>query len=188
MALLVIDNYDSFTYNIVELLRRCTTGEIVVLKNDEVNVEMAAKFDSIIISPGAGKPDQLPNISKIISKLYTTKKMLGICLGCQSIATTFGAELKNLPVPQHGQRKKMRIINGNKLFDHIPGEFYVGLYHSWYIEKKSFPSNLIISAESESGMIMAIKHATYNIQGVLFHPESYITEFGRQLMQNWLDM
>ena len=186
MGLLLIDNYDSFTYNIVELLRRCHAGDVTILKNDEVTIKLAASFDKIIVSPGPGIPAELPHVSGIIRELAPSKNILGICLGCQTIVTTFGGQLKNLPQPNHGQRKKVQVINDHSLFKKLPNEFFVGLYHSWYIDPGSLPGCFIVTCSADEGMIMALKHEKYNIHGVLFHPESYMTEFGEQLMKNWL--
>ncbi len=185
--LLLVDNYDSFTFNIVNELRNLKiTFQVVSI--DKISTEYAAKFSKIIISPGPGTPNNFPKLGGILSSFYKQKPILGICLGCQSIALYFGAKLRKLDPVFHGQRRKIYIFYQCPLFKDLPEKFYVGLYHSWCVQENSLPSSLKITAISEDGIIMGISHSQYRIFGVQFHPESYMTDFGTKIIQNFLDM
>jgi anthranilate synthase component 2 len=185
LNILLIDNYDSFTYNIVELLKQCKVTNVTVVKNDEITIEFASTFSHIILSPGPNIPSQSGQLLTIIKALYTTHPILGICLGHQAIAEVFGASLLNFNHPKHGVCATIE-TNKDVLFENLPTTFKVGLYHSWYVSENNFPNELDIIAKSDDDIIMAIRHKQYNIRGVQFHPESYMTEFGKEMMLNWL--
>lgn len=187
MKVLLIDNYDSFTFNIVEILRQLNVKDLSIVKNDEISVEMAKIFDKIIISPGPATPQESGNILEIIQQLSPTKSILGICLGHQAIAVAFGGQLQNLAKPFHGFRTKHFITEDCNLFKNLPSEFQIGLYHSWVVEKENLPDCLQIISLSTENNIMSLKHKQFDVQGIQFHPESFITEYGKEIFRNWLE-
>ncbi len=186
MKIVIIDHQDSFTYNIVELIRQAVDLEPDIIPADAINLDDLSKYDKIILSPGPGLPRDFVNIKHILDRYKTSKSILGICLGHQAIAQYFGSKLENLSFVIHGQPKQIEVVNQNKLFYKIPLVFTVGLYHSWVVSKVDLAQDLQIDAFSTDGMIMALSHKQYNIYGVQFHPESYITEYGRQLIKNFV--
>ena len=188
MKLLLIDNYDSFTYNIVELLRQLKIDDISILKNNEVNIEQARQFDKIIISPGPATPSESGNIVDIIKALSPTHSILGICLGHQAIAEAFGGRLQNLPHPYHGYQTELQLLRPHKIFSfHTDNsKIKVGLYHSWVVEKFPFPESLEITAISTENHIMSMKHKSFDVHGVQFHPESYMTDYGKEIIRGFL--
>ncbi len=190
MNVLIIDNYDSFTYNLVHIVEQFTDlpCEITVILNDKIDIEKIDKFDKIILSPGPGLPSDVKILNEIIKKYAPTKHILGVCLGHQAIAETFGAELVNLSEVFHGIRKKTIVTEEEPLFKNIPKHFFSGRYHSWAISTEEFPDELKITAIDDDGTIMAISHRKYNVKGVQFHPESIMTQFGKELIKNWLDL
>ncbi len=184
---LLLDNYDSFTYNLAQLLYESKLCEYEIIKNDLVNINNINKFDKILISPGAGLPINAGKLNEIIEKYHKTKPILGICLGMQAIAEFFGAKLYNLEVVYHGVQTKTLIVDKEDvIFKNISKSFKTGLYHSWAVFKDFNNTDLNISAVSETGIIMGINHKTYNIKGIQFHPESYMTQFGKKIIENWL--
>lgn len=186
---LVIDNYDSFTYNLVHILRELGLGESMeVHRNDKVDVDYAADFDKILLSPGPGLPEDAGIMPQLIKRYSREKSILGVCLGHQGIAESFGAALFNLPTVFHGVATKA-ILTKNKdvLFQGLPDQFNVCRYHSWAVVTDNFPSDLDITAEDETGSIMAIKHKQFSVRGVQFHPESIMTEYGKKMIQNWIE-
>ena len=188
MKLLVIDNYDSFTFNLIELIRNCSPVEFEVFYNDKIEVIQAANYDKILISPGPGLPDKAGVSCEIIKKLAPVKNILGICLGHQAIATVFGGSLFNLNEVSHGKVGVMTVLDrNNPLFINIPDTFSAGLYHSWAVSKNHLPSCLIPIAESETNTIMGIRHHAYNVYGLQFHPESVMTPLGKSILLNWLN-
>ena len=185
--ILLIDNYDSFTYNLAQLLDESNLCNFDIIKNDALDIDKIIKYDKIIISPGAGLPKDAGIILKIIKKYHKTKPILGICLGMQAIAEFFGAELYNLEKVYHGIKINTRITDDNELlFNNIPNNIKVGLYHSWAVYKNVEKSDLKITACSNDNIIMAISHKKYDVKGIQFHPESYITKFGKDIIENWL--
>ena len=186
LKVLLIDNYDSFTFNIVEMLRQLNVTDLSIVKNNEITVEQASHFDKIIISPGPATPQESGNIVEIIVQLSPTKSILGICLGHQAIAVAFGGTLQNLVRPYHGFRAQLKIKEAGYLFKNLPTEFQIGLYHSWIVEKETLPNCLEITALSSENIIMSIKHKTFDVQGIQFHPESFMTEYGKEMIRNWL--
>ena len=186
MNVLLIDNEDSFTYNIVDILRKIETVEITIIPSDNLSLDDANKFDKIIISPGPGLPDDFPVLKELFSKYKASKPILGICLGLQAICSYFGAGLINLPAVHHGQSRRILVTKRIKLFRGIPDEFLAGLYHSWIVNEKQFPGDLDITAVSENGYIMAVSHKKHDIHGLQFHPESFLCEYGSQIIKNFI--
>lgn len=187
MKLLVLDNYDSFTYNLVHLLREIG-AEPMVFRNDKISLEAVAAYDKILLSPGPSLPKEAGIMPKLLQMYGCSKDILGICLGHQAIGEAFGASLHNLEEVQHGVATQTLIrVPEEKLFQHIPASFRVGRYHSWVIDKKSLATtDLQVTAEDEQGFVMAIRHRMYSVRGLQFHPESLLTEYGKQIMLNWL--
>ena len=187
MNLVIIDCYDSFTYNLVHYLEQMSSS-VTCIRNDKVDLESLTKFDGIVFSPGPGLPQETQNLYAIIEKWGKTKPILGICLGHQAIATFFGLELINMPKVQHGiNRPTMVVESDEKLFKGIPTEFLSARYHSWVVDKPKRESDLQVTAIDIDGNIMALSHCWYNIKGVQFHPESILTEYGYQILKNWVD-
>jgi len=186
MKILVIDNYDSFTYNLVHLLNEL--GEdATVWRNDKFELEDIAQFDKILLSPGPGIPSEAGLLLDVIKKYASTKSILGVCLGQQAIAEVFGGELYNLEKPVHGTATKLLITDENELlFKGLKSGFDVGRYHSWAVKSDNLPAELLITATDEKGVMMALRHKTLDVRGVQFHPESVLTEFGKEMMKNWL--
>ncbi len=187
MKILVFDNYDSFTYNLVHLVEKILPVKVEVYRNDQIPLEKVKEYDKIILSPGPGVPSEAGLLLPLIKEYASTKSMLGVCLGHQAIGEAFGGELVNLSKVYHGIATSCKIINGSSaLFTGLPSEIEVGRYHSWIVSKNKFPDQLEITAEDENGYIMAMQHRTYDIQGVQFHPESVLTPKGEDILKNWL--
>lgn len=183
---LVIDNYDSFTYNLVHLLQELNTPYVVV-RNDKFNLEEVEQYDKILLSPGPGIPEEAGLLMDVIRTYASSKSILGICLGQQAIAEVFGGTLYNMPKPLHGVATPINIIDKEeKLFENFPSNSMIGRYHSWAVEDKTLPSSLKVTAVDPSGVIMAISHKEYDVRGMQFHPESILTENGKILIGNWL--
>jgi anthranilate synthase component II len=191
MKILVFDNYDSFTYNLVHLVEKITHEKVDVYRNDQVPMEKVKEYDKIILSPGPGIPDEAGLLLPLIKEYASSKSILGVCLGHQAIGQAFGGKLINLSSVFHGVATKIEVRSQESgvispLFDGLPNELEVGRYHSWVVSKENFPDVLEITAEDESGMIMGLQHKTYDVQGVQFHPESVLTPKGEEIMKNWL--
>lgn len=186
MRVLLIDNYDSFTFNIVSLLKQCGVEEICIMQNDTIDFVKAATFQYIIISPGPKIPQESGDIIPFIQRFATTKNILGICLGHQAIAVAFGAELVQLRQPQHGAQQQLQIIGKPIIFEHISENTTIGLYHSWAVDISSLPACFSVTSTNKNGIIMSIAHQSFKLIGLQFHPESYITTQGLQMMKNWL--
>ena len=186
MKLLVLDNYDSFTYNLVHLLDKIGEVDIDVFRNDKISVEKIAEYDKVVLSPGPGIPEEAGILKEVISKQYKQVPMLGVCLGHQAIGEVFGGKLTNLDRVHHGVATKIEITKDDYLFTGLPRSFNVGRYHSWVIDSLGEDSGFEITAVDGNGEIMAIAHKEYDIRGVQFHPESILTEYGEELMSNWL--
>jgi anthranilate synthase component 2 len=186
MKILIIDNYDSFTYNLVHLVNELGL-QCEVWRNDQFKLEDVDAFTHIILSPGPGIPSEAGLLLQVIEKYASTKSMFGVCLGQQAIAEVFGGKLYNLPQPMHGIATPIKVTDTNEpLFVSLPDTFKVGRYHSWVVENQ-LPDVLAITAiDEKDGSVMALKHKEYNVRGVQFHPESVLTEYGREMMQNWL--
>lgn len=182
---LLIDNYDSFTYNLVQLVEEADAA-VTVVKNDELVFEEVRRFDKILLSPGPGLPAESGLLLPLIREFSGEKPILGVCLGHQAIAEAFGGKLVNLDRVYHGIRQEIR-LREDLLFREIPEKTTVGLYHSWAVARENFPQELEITAESPDGVIMALRHRTLDLRGVQFHPESYMTGAGARMMKNWLN-
>jgi len=182
----VIDNYDSFTYNLVHYLEDLN-AEVTVFRNDELELAELEKFDKILLSPGPGIPDEAGLLKAIIAKYATSKSILGVCLGQQAIGEVFGGHLTNLDKVFHGVATKVTLsVTDEPLFDSIPNEFEVGRYHSWVVNTNNFPEVLEVTSTDETGQIMSLRHKTLDVKGVQFHPESVLTPHGKTILKNWL--
>lgn len=191
MKILVFDNYDSFTYNLVHLVEKITHVKVEVHRNDQIPLEKVKDYDKIILSPGPGIPEEAGLLLPLIKEYAATKSILGVCLGHQAIGQAFGGTLVNLSTVYHGVATPVKVKSEmskvkNDLFEGLPNEIEVGRYHSWVVAKENFPTELEITAEDENGMIMALQHKTYDVQGVQFHPESVLTPMGEEILKNWL--
>jgi anthranilate synthase component 2 len=191
MDIAIIDNYDSFTYNLVHLIEKIVDQNVFVFLNDSFEIEQLQKFDKIILSPGPGLPHNAGKTMQVIEIYKPTKSILGVCLGHQAIGLSFGATLKNLSTVYHGietniNLNKAELNNEKSLFANIQMPMLVGRYHSWVVDHNDFPNDLIITATDDDKNIMAIKHKTLDVQGVQFHPESIMTKDGEALMRNWI--
>ena len=183
--IVVIDNYDSFTYNLVHYLEDLNC-DITVYRNDEFDLEEIEPFDKIVLSPGPGIPQEAGLLKEVIKKYASTKSILGICLGQQAIGEVFGAELMNLEKVYHGVATTIFITENDTLFNDLPSEIEVGRYHSWVIDKNTIPEVLKVTSVDENGEIMSIKHTSLDLKAVQFHPESILTPFGKKMLENWL--
>jgi anthranilate synthase component 2 len=198
MKILVFDNYDSFTYNLVHLVEKIIHERVEVYRNDQIPLEKVKQFDKIILSPGPGIPSEAGLLLPLIKEYASSKSILGVCLGHQAIGEAFGGKLINLSRVYHGIATPVRIVkeeeNGksgkrsvsNNLFSDLPTEFDAGRYHSWIVSEENFPDELSITARDENNYIMALQHKKYDIQGVQFHPESVLTPLGENILRNWL--
>ena len=186
MKVIVIDNYDSFTYNLVHYLEELDC-KVTVKRNDEVNIEDIQKFDKVVLSPGPGIPSEAGLSKEIILRYFKSKSILGVCLGHQAIAEVFGGELLNLKKVFHGVATDINIVKSDPIFLGLPNTLKVGRYHSWVV-KEPIPSDLEVIAIDKNGQVMALKHKKYSVWGVQFHPESILTEHGKSLLKNWLKL
>lgn len=185
MKVAVIDNYDSFTYNLVHYLEDLG-AEVTVFRNDEFDLEDLASFEKILLSPGPGIPDEAGLLKEVIKTYDKTKDIFGVCLGLQAIGEIYGGKLTNLDNVFHGVATKISITNDDFIFDNLPQKFEVGRYHSWVVSTENLPDSLIITSTDENGEIMSLKHQYLNVRGVQFHPESVLTPNGKQILENWL--
>lgn len=184
---LVFDNYDSFTYNLVQMIEQILDQKVDVYRNDEISLEKIEQYDKIILSPGPGIPEEAGILLDVIKMYAPTKSILGVCLGQQAIAEAFGGNLINLTEIFHGVATTSKTIRENvKLFKELPEEIEVGRYHSWAVNTENFPEELEITAEDKDGMIMALQHRSYDVHGVQFHPESILTPDGETIIRNFL--
>jgi anthranilate synthase component 2 len=188
MKILLIDNYDSFTYNLVHLIKESPLLPLLdVRRNDAVSTAEAMSYDAILLSPGPGTPSESGNMPDILKACSGHKSILGICLGHQAIGELFGAKLIYLPEVYHGVSTITKIIDKeNILFANLPDQFYTCRYHSLAVDRDGLSSEMIISAVDENGIVMAMRHQTLPIYGLQFHPESIMTEYGKQIIENWL--
>lgn len=190
MKILVFDNYDSFTYNLVHLVEKITHERVNVFRNDKLPLEKVKEYDKIILSPGPGIPSEAGLLLPLIKEYAASKSILGVCLGHQAIGEAFGGNLVNLSTVYHGVALPVDIKSGlnkkSELFQGLPVRFDVGRYHSWIVSDKDFPDELEITAFDEHGYIMALQHRRFDVQGVQFHPESVLTPDGETIMRNWL--
>ena len=200
MKILVFDNYDSFTYNLVHLVERILHEKVDVYRNDQIPLEKVKEYDKIILSPGPGIPEEAGLLLPLIKEYASSKSILGVCLGHQAVGEAFGGKLINLSEVYHGVATPVRLVNResgvgsnnsslvthHSLFEGLPEEFEVGRYHSWIVSEENFPQELKVTARDENNFIMALQHKTYDVQGVQFHPESVLTPRGELILRNWL--
>jgi anthranilate synthase component 2 len=187
MKILVFDNYDSFTYNLVHLVQKITNTKVDVFRNDEIALEKVADYDKIILSPGPGIPVEAGMLLTLIKEYASSKSILGVCLGHQAIGEAFGGKLINLDTVYHGVATDCKLaINDCRLFTGLPQKISVGRYHSWIVSEQDFPGDLEVTVKDENGYIMGLQHKTYDVQGVQFHPESVLTPDGEAIIRNWL--
>lgn len=188
--ILVFDNYDSFTYNLVQLVEQITGEKVDVARNDRIALEKIGEYDKIILSPGPGIPSEAGLLLPLIREYAPVKSILGVCLGHQAIGEAFGGSLVNLSTVYHGVATGVKVVQhtmpANSVFGGLPEELHVGRYHSWIVATEGLPDELQITAEDEHGYIMGLQHKTYDVQGVQFHPESVLTPQGEQMLRNWL--
>ena len=184
--ILIFDNYDSFTYNLLHAVKSLGYNELDVVRNDKVDLSAVAQYDKIILSPGPGLPKEAGLLMPLIRQYAETKSILGVCLGHQALGEVFGAKLENIPFVFHGVQTPVDIIAHDYLFDGIPDEILVGRYHSWIVSKENFPASLEITAVDKAGDVMALKHRQFDLHGVQFHPESILTPEGIRIIQNFL--
>ena len=187
MKILVLDNYDSFTYNLVHLVDELGYKDINVFRNDKITLEEVGKYDKIILSPGPGVPSEAGVMPALIREYAPTKSILGICLGEQAIGEAFGAALYNVPEVFHGVDSDVIIQTDDILFRGIENRFKAGRYHSWVVSADDFPAELSVTAVDDEGYIMALVHKEFDVRGVQFHPESVLTPDGKKIMRNWLE-
>jgi anthranilate synthase component II len=191
MKILIFDNYDSFTYNLVHVVEKIIHGKVDVYRNDKIPLEKVNDYDKIVLSPGPGLPVESGLLLGLIKEYAASKSILGVCLGHQAIAEAFGGNLINLATVYHGVATKIKINAArtqlvNDVFNSLPCELEAGRYHSWIVSKENFPAGLEITAEDENGYIMGLRHKNFDVQGVQFHPESVLTPLGEKMMRNWL--
>ncbi len=192
MKILVFDNYDSFTYNLVHVVEKITHEKVDVYRNDQVALEKIKEYDKIILSPGPGIPGEAGLLLSLIIEYAASKSILGVCLGHQAIGEAFGGKMINLSTVYHGIATPIQVINREsgivcRLFEGLPQEFEAGRYHSWIVSDENFPAELEVTARDHNNYIMAMQHKTYDVQGVQFHPESVLTPVGEQILRNWLN-
>ncbi|SMD44077.1 anthranilate synthase component 2 [Aquiflexum balticum DSM 16537] len=187
MKILVVDNYDSFTYNLVYIIRQLGYGtQMDIFRNDKIPLEDVAKFDKILLSPGPGIPSEAGIMPELLKTYAASKDILGICLGHQAIGEAFGGDLINLSEVVHGLASEVK-IEADLLFHGLPETFKIGRYHSWVINEGNLSSDLEIIARTPDGQIMGVRHKKYKVRGLQFHPESVLTEHGVEMMRNWLE-
>lgn len=187
MKILLLDNYDSFTYNLLHVVKELGATDVEVFRNDEIELDEVERFDKIILSPGPGVPEESGLLLPIIKRFAPTKSILGVCLGHQAIGEAFGANLENLKEVYHGIQSPVKIVKDDLLFTGLEKELLVGRYHSWVVSNNNFPQCLEITALSEEGQIMALRHKTYRVHGIQFHPESVLTPQGKEIIKNFLN-
>ena len=186
-SIVVIDNYDSFTYNLVHAIKKISGLPVDVFRNDEIALEDLEKYDKIVLSPGPGIPEEAGLLLDIIRRYAPKKSMLGVCLGHQAIGEAFGGTLTNMNSVLHGIATPVtKTETSTSLFDGLPETFMVGRYHSWIVNQDGLPSCLQVTSYDDKGMIMSMKHTTFDVEGVQFHPESVLTPLGEQIIANWL--
>ncbi|MBE2894494.1 anthranilate synthase component II [Spirabiliibacterium falconis] len=187
-SVLVVDNHDSFTYNVVDLLKRLSYEQLQVCKTEQLLRQPLDTFSHILLSPGPDVPRAYPQLYAFLRQYYQHKVILGVCLGHQTLCDFFGARLYNLHRVRHGQVGIIQPCAPSPLFKNLPQSFKIGLYHSWAVAQQSLPPELIACAYDQDDVLMAVRHRTLPLFGVQFHPESFISEYGAQLLQNWLDV
>ena len=185
MKIVIIDNYDSFTYNLAHLVRELGT-EVTVLRNDRFALDDLEPYHKVILSPGPGIPSEAGLLTDVIRRYAESKPILGVCLGHQAIGEVFGARLENLSDVFHGVATPCHIVADDPIFSGLPSDITVGRYHSWVVSREGLPDCLEVTAVSDEGQIMALRHRELNVRGSQFHPESVLTPDGKRMVQNWL--
>ena len=188
MRLLVLDNYDSFTWNLVHLIEKVADIPFDVKKNDDIKIGEVEQYQKILLSPGPGLPADAGIMPELIQTYYKTKSIFGVCLGLQAIGEAFGNRLKILDTVFHGLAKPVHVINNDSLFNNCPSTFNAGRYHSWVIDEKALVNDIEVTAIDDDGLIMAARHKKYDVRGVQFHPESILSEYGEMIIKNWLNI
>ena len=189
MKILVIDNYDSFTYNLVHAIKKISGLPVDVARNDEISLKEIEKYDKIVLSPGPGIPEEAGSLLEIIKAFAPKKSMLGVCLGHQAIGEAFGGKLHNMNRVLHGIATPVDLTeNKSILFSGLPQSFEVGRYHSWIVEKEDLPDCFVVTSYDKDGLIMSMKHKEYDVESVQFHPESVLTPLGEKMIENWLNL
>ncbi len=187
MKILVFDNYDSFTYNLVQMIRELSpSAQLEVFRNDEIELEAIKKYDKILLSPGPGIPSESGLLLPLLKEYAATKSIFGVCLGQQAIAESFGGSLSNLSKVYHGIATPVTLLQKSVLFEGLPATFMVGRYHSWVVNENDLPTDLIVTSKDEDGYIMSLEHSKYDVKGVQYHPESVLTPEGLKIISNWL--
>jgi anthranilate synthase component 2 len=186
--ILVFDNYDSFTYNLVHLVEKLQQQKVEVFRNDAIALERVKDYDKIILSPGPGVPSEAGLLLPLIKEYAASKSILGVCLGHQAIGEAFGGRLVNLSTVYHGVATPVRVIRSGGVFEGMGETLEVGRYHSWVVSDEGFPGELEVTARDDNNYIMGLRHRTLDVQGVQFHPESVLTPQGEQLIKNWLGL
>ena len=187
MKVLVFDNYDSFTYNLVQMIEQILGEKVDVFRNDKISLEEIEKYDKIILSPGPGIPEEAGILLDLIKKYAPTKSIFGVCLGQQAIAEAFGGNLINLKEIYHGVATEANQIKEHQILKNLPETLEVGRYHSWAVNPEDFPEDLEITSIDKDGMIMSLKHKNYDLHAVQYHPESILTPKGKQILENFLN-
>jgi anthranilate synthase component 2 len=186
MKILVFDNYDSFTYNLVQMIKEQSNATVEVFRNDEIPLEAVKAYDKILLSPGPGIPAESGLLLPLIKEYAASKSILGVCLGQQAIAEAFGGSLTNLSKVYHGIATPVELIGESILFEGLPSSFQVGRYHSWVVNESDLPTSLRITSKDAEGYIMSLEHTTFDVKGVQYHPESVLTPEGAKIIGNWL--
>lgn len=186
MKILVVDNYDSFVYNLVHYIQQLGFDDVVVARNNKISLEEVEQYDKILLSPGPGIPEEAGIMLDLIKQYGSTKSIMGVCLGHQAIAEAYGSELENMSEVLHGVGNKMKIVASDVIYEGLPREFEVGRYHSWQVKKDSLGETFKLTAVDEKGNVMSIRHKEHDVVGVQFHPESVLTQHGLKIIENWL--
>jgi anthranilate synthase component II len=187
MKILIIDNYDSFVYNLVQYIEEIIEEEVTVFRNDAISLDEVEAFDTIILSPGPGVPSEAGIMLDLIKRYAPTKKIFGVCLGQQAIGEAFGGDLTNLDFPFHGLETPIQIIDNEEVtFKNMPNAINVGRYHSWVVKRENLPDCFKITAIDAQGNIMGLRHKIFDVSGVQFHPESIMTKYGKEMLRNVL--
>ncbi|MEM9919002.1 MAG: aminodeoxychorismate/anthranilate synthase component II [Bacteroidota bacterium] len=187
MKILVLDNYDSFTYNLVQYLKEICTEQMDVFRNDAISLDEVDRYDVIVLSPGPGIPSEAGIMPELIQRYAATKSIFGVCLGQQAIGEAFGGKLLNLKTVYHGIATPIHVTDREEaLFEELPDSFTVGRYHSWVVDRLDFPEILQITSVDSEDTVMSLRHKEYHVKGVQFHPESIMTEYGKEMLQNFL--
>jgi len=189
MRILVLDNYDSFTYNLVHIIRELGYGNVMdVFRNDKISLKDVAQYDKILLSPGPGIPSEAGILLDLVREYGPTKSILGVCLGHQAIGEIYGARLYNMKEVLHGVGTSVKILKKDDyLFKEVPEDFMVCRYHSWAVDRLTVNGEMLINSEDDEGIVMGLSHKVHDVRGLQFHPESILTQNGIKLMQNWLE-